>query len=182
MTKHSSEYRVLFGSDVQRDGTYVELSAEHDVEGSAWIEVFRSDVDAVMTFSAEARDLPMAEFERWLARVRREYNQPVELDVTIDADGVRTWQELDRRWASAFGFPEWYGYNRDAWIDCMRSLDVPGTASRLTLPLQQPVSVTVRGSSGLESAVIRELVALLADVNAAYREDQSAIRIDVRFE
>lgn len=46
--------------------------------------------------------------------------------VRIDAARVRDWDSFHDVFASAFGFPSFYGRNMNAWIDCMSSLDEPG--------------------------------------------------------
>jgi len=45
--------------------------------------------------------------------------------VTIDARRSTGWEALHDTFAEAFGFPEFYGRNMNAWIDCMTCLDEP---------------------------------------------------------
>ena len=45
--------------------------------------------------------------------------------VRIDGAQLHDWDSFHSVFASAFGFPEFYGRNMDAWIDCMTSLDAP---------------------------------------------------------
>jgi hypothetical protein len=45
--------------------------------------------------------------------------------VTLDTRQIRDWPTFHDVVAKAFGFPEFYGRNMDAWIDCMTSLDSP---------------------------------------------------------
>jgi RNAse (barnase) inhibitor barstar len=45
--------------------------------------------------------------------------------VKIDTRQITDWDSFDNVFAEVFGFPEWYGRNMDAWIDCMSSLDYP---------------------------------------------------------
>jgi RNAse (barnase) inhibitor barstar len=47
--------------------------------------------------------------------------------VRIDGTRLQSWDAFHSAFASAFGFPDFYGRNMDAWIDCMTSLDSPGT-------------------------------------------------------
>ena len=35
------------------------------------------------------------------------------------------WHSFHREFARVFGFPDFYGKNMDAWIDCLTSLDAP---------------------------------------------------------
>ena len=43
--------------------------------------------------------------------------------VHIDGAEIKDWDTFHDVFAHAFGFPEYYGRNLDAWIDCMTSLD-----------------------------------------------------------
>jgi len=64
-------YQLLFGSDVQRDGVYLELN---DVSGASPVVVlfaFYSDADGRMTFSAYREDVPFEAVEWFTAEARR---------------------------------------------------------------------------------------------------------------
>ncbi len=43
--------------------------------------------------------------------------------VQIDASYIVDWPSFYDTFAKAFGFPEFFGRNMDAWIDCMTNLD-----------------------------------------------------------
>ena len=45
--------------------------------------------------------------------------------ISIDGENLADWASFHDTFASSFGFPEFYGKNMDAWIDCMTSLDTP---------------------------------------------------------
>ena len=45
--------------------------------------------------------------------------------VQIDCDRITDWDSFHDVFARVFGFPEFYGRNMNAWIDCMTSLDAP---------------------------------------------------------
>ena len=45
--------------------------------------------------------------------------------VRIDGREITSWNSFHDVFAEAFGFPDFYGRNLDAWIDCMTSLDEP---------------------------------------------------------
>ena len=47
------------------------------------------------------------------------------MEVRIDADRIRDRETFHSIFAEAFGFPEFYGRNMDAWIDCLTNLDDP---------------------------------------------------------
>jgi RNAse (barnase) inhibitor barstar len=45
--------------------------------------------------------------------------------VTINTDEISDWDSFHDLFSNKFGFPDFYGRNMDAWIDCMESLDSP---------------------------------------------------------
>lgn len=45
------------------------------------------------------------------------------MNITIDCGGCADKQELHERIAGALNFPDWYGYNLDALMDCLTDLD-----------------------------------------------------------
>jgi len=45
--------------------------------------------------------------------------------VRIDTRKITNWSSFHDVFAAAFGFPDFYGRNMNAWIDCMTSLDAP---------------------------------------------------------
>jgi len=45
--------------------------------------------------------------------------------VKIDTARILDWNSFHDIFAEELGFPEFYGRNMDAWIDCMTSLDAP---------------------------------------------------------
>ncbi len=45
--------------------------------------------------------------------------------VSLDCARIRDWETFHDEFARVLGFPEFYGRNMNAWIDCMTSLDKP---------------------------------------------------------
>jgi len=45
--------------------------------------------------------------------------------VKIDGKSIHDRESFHDVFARAMGFPDFYGRNRDAWLDCMTSLDAP---------------------------------------------------------
>ena len=46
--------------------------------------------------------------------------------VRIPTSRITDWDSFHRVFVEIMGFPEFYGRNMNAWIDCMTSLDSPG--------------------------------------------------------
>jgi RNAse (barnase) inhibitor barstar len=45
--------------------------------------------------------------------------------VSLDCNNIRDWDSFHEEFARVFGFPDFYGRNMNAWIDCLTSLDAP---------------------------------------------------------
>lgn len=45
--------------------------------------------------------------------------------IKIDTHCIKDWDSFHDVFMKALGFPEFYGRNMNAWIDCMSSLDCP---------------------------------------------------------
>jgi RNAse (barnase) inhibitor barstar len=45
----------------------------------------------------------------------------------IDANPIVDWPSFHDVFAASFGFPDFYGRNMDAWIDCLSDLDKAGS-------------------------------------------------------
>jgi hypothetical protein len=93
----------------------------------------------------------------------------------VDLAGIRTWDELDSRWATALDFPGWYGHNRDAWLDVMSSLDEIGMVGT---PFEGKGAILIEVSGADDVAqhspeVLRELIELTAAANARYKHSLS---------
>ena len=44
----------------------------------------------------------------------------------IEGESIRDWNSFHDEFQRVFGFPDFYGRNMNAWIDCMTSLASPG--------------------------------------------------------
>jgi len=59
--------------------------------------------------------------------------------VNIDAGRIVDWDTFHAVFAETLGFPDFYGKNMNAWIDCMTDVDDPG--GRMTAITVQPGAV-----------------------------------------
>jgi hypothetical protein len=46
-------------------------------------------------------------------------------NIQIDASKISDWDSFHNQFSKTLGFPEYYGRNMNAWIDCMTYLDDP---------------------------------------------------------
>ncbi|MEO1151196.1 MAG: hypothetical protein AAFW83_09445 [Pseudomonadota bacterium] len=77
LKRKDKEYRYIRGSDVVRDGMYIEVSDQQN-EAEAIIEIFYSDVSHEMSVTLFKPDVPL-ELIEWAISVARK-RLPVKLD------------------------------------------------------------------------------------------------------
>tara|TARA_R110000782_G_scaffold13976_15_gene41005 strand:- start:18 stop:359 length:342 start_codon:yes stop_codon:yes gene_type:complete len=71
--------------------------------------------------------------------------------VEIDADRITNEASFHDIFNKAFGFPDFYGRNMNAWVDCMTSLDVPEDGlTKIHAPVDQPLKLIVKEASDFE--------------------------------
>ncbi len=103
----------------------------------------------------------------------------------LKTDDIVDWKSFHNRFADLFGFPDFYGANMDAWIDCMSSLDDPDaglstfhleTDERLVLEVLETEQFQQRCPEQFES-----LVTCTAFVNQRFIDNSSGCRIALAF-
>jgi hypothetical protein len=81
MAKTNAKHEILFGSDVDRDGVYLELRRLDADAPQFVLEIFRSDRDGSITVTSEAAPMPADVVSELLDRVKVELLQrPLEDD------------------------------------------------------------------------------------------------------
>ena len=99
-------------------------------------------------------------------------------EIAIDAAQIRDWPTFHTAFATALGFPEFYGRNMNAWIDCMTSLDDPGAGmSKLHAPQNGIVLLKVLNAKAFAARCPEQYAALnecSAFVNWRRREQGGA--------
>lgn len=54
--------------------------------------------------------------------------------ILVDGDLITDWESFHSLFARLLGFPDFYGRNMNAWIDCMSDLDDPNSGmTKVTL-------------------------------------------------
>jgi len=91
--------------------------------------------------------------------------------VHLNTTAITDWPSYHAECRRALGFPDFYGANRDAWIDCMSSLreeDAAGTA-RVTLGLNAVLWLEVPDAQRWRARVLEIAAALWDDTAFANR-------------
>ena len=100
----------------------------------------------------------------------------------IDAAEIldtRTFHETFKR---VLVFPEFYGMNMDAWIDCMSDLHGPNSLCGLHLGSDEPVELKITNLEDFSNrcpVLFRDLMQCTAFVNRRYAKWKSPVRIRI---
>jgi RNAse (barnase) inhibitor barstar len=68
----------------------------------------------------------------------------------LDGDAITDWDSFHDVCAAEFGFPDFYGRNMDAWIDCLSYVDVGDGMSRLELEPAETLRIELSNSESLK--------------------------------
>jgi hypothetical protein len=82
--------------------------------------------------------------------------------VVIDTRAIHDWTNLHAVCKEAFGFPDFYGNNGDAFIDCLTHLDESDGMSRFTLKSSETLTIELTGADAFAGRAPEQAVALLA--------------------
>ena len=103
--------------------------------------------------------------------------------VAVDLGEVNDWEAFHRAFAMALGFPDFYGNNMNAWIDCMSYVDDPGAGmSRVVINEGEVLELEIRGTEKLAKShpdIAAALLECTGFVNQRFIEAQSASRIAI---
>ena len=64
-------------------------------------------------------------------------------EVTLETARILTWEDFHRVSAATFGFPDFYGHNMNAWIDCLSDLELDSGMTRILLAPKEFLHITV---------------------------------------
>ncbi|HJV81244.1 barstar family protein [Noviherbaspirillum sp.] len=93
--------------------------------------------------------------------------------VHLDGRKITDWRAFHAQCKTAFGFPDFYGQNMDAWIDCLSGLRDDDGMSSIRLGPDEVLEISVLHSNSLRQAAPAILAALedcVAEVNQRYAE------------
>jgi Barstar (barnase inhibitor) len=89
--------------------------------------------------------------------------------VVLPTDQIRNEKTFHAVCQRVFGFPDFYGHNMDAWIDCLSCLDDPGAEmSSLTLAPGELLIIVVPGSAELKDEIFNALIDGTIAVNSRF--------------
>ena len=95
----------------------------------------------------------------------------------LETESITDWQSFHEACREAFGFPDLYGMNMDAWIDCMSYLDEDAGLTRFNLAEGEMLHIEVSATESFNRRlpeIFDALVECGAFVNQRYLEDGKA--------
>jgi RNAse (barnase) inhibitor barstar len=91
--------------------------------------------------------------------------------VRLNTESITDWQTFHELCSESFGFPNYYGMNMDAWIECMSYLDEDAVRSRFHLAEGEKTCIEVTATESFKTRlpeVFDALVECAAFINQRY--------------
>src|SRR5258705_9310751 len=104
--------------------------------------------------------------------------------VRLETSTISDWDSFHKTCQRVFGFPDFYGMNMNAWIDCLTYLDEGDGMSRFHLSPGEKLIIEVVDSDSFKSRlpdIFDALVECTDAVNRRYLEDAKAPLLSLVF-
>jgi RNAse (barnase) inhibitor barstar len=80
----------------------------------------------------------------------------------IDTKNIYDWPSFHQEFKVALGFPEFYGANMDAWIDCMSCVNDPSAKmSRITIKVGELLIVELNQTKDFKKRCLEQFHSLV---------------------
>lgn len=103
--------------------------------------------------------------------------------VQLDTTKITDWASFHQVCEEAFGFPDFYGKNMNAWIDCMSSLDEEGM-TKFLLTTDETLLIEITKTEEFNRRIpeiAHDLIECTAFVNQRYIERNGKPKIALVF-
>ncbi len=103
-------------------------------------------------------------------------------EVTLDGAIIKDWESFHNQCAQVFGFPNWYGANLNAFIDCLSYLSEGDGLANVVLSPQEMLRINIDGFerfSGAQPEIACALLEAVATINQRYVESEGMSRLAV---
>ena len=94
--------------------------------------------------------------------------------VRIKTEDIQDWPSFHEEFKEAMGFPDFYGMNMNAWIDCLTYLDEGDGMSRFHLEAGEMLHIEIPDAAGFKSRQ-PEIFDVLVDCTACVNSRQVEI-------
>lgn len=105
--------------------------------------------------------------------------------VQLNGAAITDWDRFHAESAVAFGFPDFYGHNMDAWIDCLSYLRDDDAMSSFHLQPDEVLRIELLQSAVLRQhtpEILQELEFCIAAINERYADygEKPALQLVLR--
>ena len=105
------------------------------------------------------------------------------MEITIDFNNIKNWDTFHSAFKKGMGFPDFYGANMDAWIDCMSYIDDPSSGmSEITVSSNENLNIITVGIENLSKnypEILKAFIECTAFVNQRFLQSNSLTRVQV---
>lgn len=105
------------------------------------------------------------------------------MEVTVDFSKIKDWETFHSIFKKVMGFPEFYGKNMNAWIDCMSYIDDAdsGMSSVIVRPGESLEIIILGTKDGIEncSEVFQAFIECVAFTNQRFIESNTNTRLKI---
>ena len=105
-------------------------------------------------------------------------------EVRLNTKQIKDWKSFHLLCKSEFGFPDFYGTNMNAWIDCLTSIDEGDGMTYFHLAKGETLNIEVSDTEDFNSRlpeIFDALVECSAFVNRRYIDDRKSPVLSLRF-
>ena len=96
---------------------------------------------------------------------------------------IDSWESFHKLFQKVMGFPDFYGANNNAWIDCMCDIDNPGSGmSKVTVPPGESLDIVVVNTEKAiqkSAEVVQGFIEIVAFVNSEFIRLNKATRLKI---
>jgi hypothetical protein len=95
----------------------------------------------------------------------------------LETESITDWQSFHEACREVLGFPDFYGMNMNAWIDCMSDLDEDAGMTRFNLAEGEMLHIEISATESFNKRlpeIFDALVERSAFVNQRYLEERNA--------
>lgn len=105
------------------------------------------------------------------------------MEVSIDFGDIKDWEAFHSVFFEVMGFPEFYGRNMDAWIECMSYVDdTDAGMSTVTVEPEESLEMVILGvEEAIKTCpdVFQGFMECVAFVNHRFIDSNSSVRLKV---
>jgi RNAse (barnase) inhibitor barstar len=93
--------------------------------------------------------------------------------VSLDGAAIGDWDTFHTACQEVFGFPEFYGRNMNAWVDCLSYLRDEENMSKFHLAADEILQIDVENTDALRAQapeILEDLIFCVSTINERYED------------